>query len=74
MAGMTELEERLEQPGAAALRAELVERLGAIHTRLRRGIADGVPRGEFEAWEAAEDAAAAAIEVLQRLPGELRSP
>lgn len=60
----TDLSARLAQPQGAALRDELAARVQALELRLRTHIAAGLPRDEFQAWQAAVEAAVAAREVL----------
>lgn len=61
---LTDLSTRLAQPEGAALRDELMGRVQALELRLRTHVATGLPRDEFQAWQAAVDAAVAAREVL----------
>ena len=62
---MTELEGRLESPEGGALSEELLVKLGCIAERLRLQISRGLPRSEFDDWQAAADAVAVARDVLQ---------
>lgn len=71
---LTELEERLARPGGAALRAELLAQLEALESRLRRQLQASVPRSDFANYEAAAQAAHAAIEVLREWPVAAEAP
>ena len=61
---MTELEEQLALPTGAMLRDRLQEKLLGTEERLRRQIAEGVPRNQFASWQQAAEAVAAARDVL----------
>lgn len=68
MQHLTELEEKLSQPGGLALQKHMLAALEATALRLRQQLAASVPRAEFEVHKKALDAAQAAIEVLQGWP------
>ncbi|HZY20495.1 MAG TPA: hypothetical protein VFE82_18645 [Ramlibacter sp.] len=68
MTALTELEERLAQPGGAALRTELIQQLAALEDRLRGQMAASLPRDEFANATALAQAARAAREVLETWP------
>lgn len=65
---LTELEEKLSQPGGFALQQHMLAGLAATASRLRQQVAASVPRAEFELYQKTIDAVQAAIEVLQSWP------
>ena len=65
---ITDLEVRLTEPDGAAVRDRLVAQASLLEQHLRSRITRGLPRNEFPMWQAAADAAAAALEVLARWP------
>ncbi|WP_394065614.1 hypothetical protein [Alcaligenes sp. WGS1538] len=71
---VTELETRLADPGGAVLKASLLEHAKELEQSWRARMAAGLPRGAFAQWQAAADAAAAAVEILQDWPANPLPP
>jgi hypothetical protein len=65
---LTDLEARLAAPGGAALRDALSARAARMEASLRLQMADGLPRKDFQTWQAMAAAAAAAQTILVSWP------
>ncbi|WP_368643807.1 hypothetical protein [Castellaniella ginsengisoli] len=65
---LTDLEARLAAPGGAALRDTLSARAARMEASLRLQMADGLPRKDFQTWQAVAAAAAAAQAILASWP------